>query len=898
MRLLSEARERLRALLFRGAEEAELDEELRFHVEMETEANLARGMSADEARRQALIAFGGMERFREEVRAARGVGFLEGPWRGLRFAVRRLVRDRGFSVPVIATLALGIGATTAIFALVNAVLLQPLPYPDSGRLVAVRHAAPGWGLSEAGQSDGTYLHYRSGNRTFEEMGVYYESSQILTDGDEAERIRVAMTTPSTFSVLGVRPFRGRLFTPADTERAAWVVMISHDLWVRRYGADPGIIGSTIEINRGEPREVVGVMPPGFDFPSPDTDLWWGMGAEASEAGMDDLWMSGIGRLRNGISPGDAEADLQRLVLTLPAAYPEVTPELLGEGRLQAVVTPFKDVVVGDARPALMLLLATAGFVLLVALANVANLVLVRAERQRREVAVAKALGAGRLQLAGRFLAESMVLAAVAGALGSLVAYAGVELRFGFGTGRIPRLHELGLEGAVPVAVGLSILSGALLAFIGLVRTGRPDLAGTLRGSTGRATARRETSYVQRLLVATQVGLALTLLIGSALMVQSLRRLQQIDLGFDPENVLTFETTLPTVQYLRYHDIVRFELEVLERLRAVPGVSAAEGTAILPLTSASSFDQPEPILPDGTPVGVNGLAPRGIVGSATPGYFDAMRIPLLAGRTFEPGDFRGEAPAVVLSDGLARALFRGEDAVGRRVRLANHPREPAYTVVGVVGGVPGEALAEGPAHMLYFPVLPWPDPAANPPIPYFHRSPTIVVRTDVAPASLVATTRRIVRDIDPKVPVVRVQPMEEHVRASMARPRVTMVLLLVAAASALLLGTIGIYGVLAYAVSQRTSELGVRLALGARPAGVVRMVVRQGALLALAGIAAGLLAAFALTRFLRSLLYEVNPFDPATYALIAGLLFGVAIAASYLPARRAAGIDPASALRAE
>lgn len=512
MKLFSEVRERLRVLFFRAREERELDEELRFHVEMETEANLRRGMNPGEARRQAMIAFGGVERFKEEVRDARNLGLLEDLWRDLRFAFRRLIRERGFSIPAIATLAVGIGVTAAVFALVNAVLIQPLPYADANRLVAVGHTASGEELAETGLSTGTFLHYREYSRVLEDVGVYVEKVFTVTDPGAPEQVGTALASPSLFSVLRATPYLGRLPT-ADLELGGPnEVLISHDLWVRRYGADPGIIGRTIEIER-ERDVVVGVAEPGFHFPNPETQVWIGWSLEALVAaygpssGVRNLYMSGIARLKDGIAPEAAERELQRLVRSLPDAYPDITPEELQEMGLRAVIVPFKNAIIADVRMPLLLLLATAGFLLLITWANVANLSLVRAERQRREVAVARALGATGGHLARRFLTESFLLAAVGGTVGLALAYVAVEVRFGFEPEQIPRLHNVGVNGAVlGLTLGLSIFTGVLLGAVSLLSARRADLAGALTGALGRMTASRREQTGRRLLVAGQVAL--------------------------------------------------------------------------------------------------------------------------------------------------------------------------------------------------------------------------------------------------------------------------------------------------------------------------------------------------------------------------------------------------------
>lgn len=811
-------------------------------------------------------------------------------------AARRLLRTPMFAGTAVLTLALGIGATTAILALVDAVLLRPLPYAHPDRLVELRHAAPGFEITDGGQSDATFSHYLQGNRVFSDMGAYLENVVTLTDTEQPERVQVTMATPGVFSTLRTRPLHGRLFTAEEGEPGAPpVAVISHGLWMRRYGGDPALVGKTVEVNRS-PRQVVGILPPGFAFPRRETEVWISMGVEPSGAGVRDLYLGGVGRLREGVTPRAAQADLQRLVGTFSEAYPDAPAGVLRQAGFQAVVTPLKDRVVGGVRPALVILACAVAFLLLVALANVANLFLVRSAGRAREVAVERALGASDGDLARGFMAESLLLAAVGGALGLGLAFAAVRLRFGFGAGALPRLDEVRLGGvALAVGIGLAVASGVAFGAVSLARAGRSAPAEGLRGGGGRTTGSRRWHTAQRFLVAMQVALALALLIGSAVMVQSLRALRQVELGFDPRQVLTLEVSLPARQYRAYGDAARFHAQVLERVRGLPGVTAAEATFALPLTqSLASFSGGVEV--QGRPPRPGEIRPAVAYNLASEGYFAALGIPLLRGRAFRAGDLAGEAPAVVVSDALARGLVGAEDPVGRRVRLADGEDGAWFTIVGVAGNVHGEAVTGGPARTLYLPVLAdAPEGVAPPLIP---RDLTLVVRTALPPASMADAVRRAVHEVDAKVPVAHVRTLQDIVDAASARSRLTALLLLSAAATAVFLGLLGIYGVVSYSVAQRTPEFGVRLALGATPGQLNRLVLRQGAVVAAAGVAAGVVAAFALTRLLRGLLYQVSPSDPLAFAAMSVLLFGVAVAASYLPARRAASTDPLRAMRAD
>jgi len=827
-----------------------------------------------------------------------------------RHALRRLARQPGFSVPVVLTLALGIGATAAVFALVNGVLIRPLPYAEANRLVEIGHTASRVDLPMTGVSSGTADYYRAHNRVFEDIGVYVEHVGTLTDRDQPERVRWAFATPSVFSVLRPAVTAGRLINPPDYEAGVVGVvhgaLISHDLWVRRYGADPSLVGRTVELDR-RPYPVVGVLERGFHFPHPETDVWLAFGwPSPAKAGLGALWASAVARLKPGVSLMEAQRDLQRLVHSLPDAFPDVTQAQLDATGLRGDVVPLKDAIIGDVSVALLLLLATGGFLLLITWANAANLSLVRAEGLRHEVAVAQALGATDRHLGRRFLTEGVILASVGGALGFVLASAAIRVHFGFAPDDIPRLREVGVDlTVVAVIFGLSLSSAGLLAGVAFLSARRrADLAGTLAGAGGRTTAGHRQQVVRSVLVAGQVAFALALLIGSALMAQSFWRLRHVRLGFDPDGAVAFHLPLPlppSGEKNYYHADARIHQEVLERLRAIPGVAAAEAasTSGFPVTPVPSFYNVRLTAAD-RGADSSRDRPYAELSFATPGYFRAMSIPLLQGRTFRWEDTGREGHGVILSASLARALFDREDPIGRRVRWARPSRDPDYTVVGVAGDVPSDRIQDGPTKVLYFPNIypPKADTITGVVHIYIPDDEFYVLRTHLAPMSLAPAIRRVIREVDPKLLIAQIGTLEALVDGSMARARLTMVLLLVAAATALGLAMTGIYGVLSYAVSRRTAELGVRIALGARPATVVRMVVRQGALLTLVGIGVGAVGAVVLTRYLRAVLYQVSPTDPVAFAAMAGLLFGVALAASYVPARRAARVDPMVALRNE
>ena len=825
----------------------------------------------------------------------------------LRRAALRLRATPPFTLPVVATLTLGIGVVVAVFALVDAVLLRPLPYPNADRLVALRHAASRTQLPMNGVSIGTLAHYSAHNRTLEAAGGYMQRVYTVTAPGEPAHVQMAIVSPGFFSILGITPIVGRFPAPSDDDPATGdEVLISHDLWIERFGGAADVVGQNIEIERIL-HTVVGVAPPGFNFPSGEVRLWgvwsaswWASGA--TYASLRALAFNGIARLRPGFSVEDAERDLNRLIATLPDAFPDVTAAQLEEMGLRARVIPFKEEVVGNVRAPLLMLLATAAFLLLITWANATNLCLVRAERLRREAAIERALGASAGILARRYVIEGLLLAVPAGALGFGLATLAINARFGFSATEIPRLDQVGVNGAViGVTAALTLVSAAIVTAALLVSASPSSLVAVRSGALSRITSGRREQTGRRILVAGQVAMALTLLIGAALMARSFWRLKRVELGFRPEGVLTFHLPVPPNAYGDYHRSARVHAEVLSRLRALPGIEAAEAgnVAIFPLKPVPEHFRAR-IAATGRGEEPRGGWPYALFGFATPDYFRVMGIPIIRGRSFRPEDTSRERPGVILSASLARELFGTDDPIGRQVQWAAEPEFPAYTVVGVVGDVPAISLREGPTPAMYLPNLypPMADTVTGVIHVYIPFEEVYVLRTKLPASAIMPAVLRAIREVDPKLLVTRVATLEAVVADSTSRARLVMVLLSVGAGTALVLGVIGLYGVLSYSVRQRSTELGVRLALGATPADVVRIVVRQGAVLALAGIGLGVLASAALTRALRSMLFEVSPGDPLAFVGMAALLFVVALAASYLPARRAGRIDPVHVLKAE
>jgi putative ABC transport system permease protein len=883
---------RIRTFVGAPALERELDDELRFHVDMQTETYIRSGMTPARARRRALTEFGGVDRMTEACRDTRTGSRLHTVLRAVRLAIRRLRREPAFVVPAVATIAIGVAALTAVFTLADAVLLRPLAYPDADRIVEVRHTLPGWGIPASGQSGGTFAHYQAGSTAFASLGAWFDRELSITEGDNPERIQAALVTPGVLRVLGVQPVIGRAFNDEDAGGAA--VLLSHEMWHARYNADPHVIGRTVSINRVE-REIIGVLPPRTDFPRPGTQMLFGMGPgiEATRGELDNLYMEAIGRLRPGVTLDDAEADLARLIATLPERYGDVTPAQLAESGIAPRVRSLKESITGDVRPALILLLCTAFIVLLIAMANVANLVMVRAEHQRREVAIERALGAGHGAIAGRFIAEYALLTLMATALGLLLAHVAVQTRLGFDAWQIPRLHDAALGGrSYAVAAVAALTTAALLAATGIGRTRGVDVQAALKGSLQRATTDRDSLWLQHGLSAVQVALACALLIAAGVMVQSVARLQRLPLGFAPANVLAFDVALPNRQYQGYTVQASFHDALAERLRRVPGVDAVGAVTVLPLTLTPNWADAPVVAADAPRPDV---APMMTMRSATPEYFAAMGIPILRGRTFEAADLRDDGAGVILSAALARVLFGSIDVVGRRIELPNE-ESVALTIIGVAGDIRDATLTAPPARLLYLPSVgaaAVTDGRAD--IPVWPGEMSYVVRSALPLQTLLPAVRSALKEMDATLPVAYPRTIDELVSRSSARARMTSRLLLASAGAALLLGVVGIYGVIAYAVRRRTPELALRMVLGATPRGVTAMVLRQGAVIALAGIGAGIGAALALTRLLRGLLFEVSAHDPVTFVAGALVMLLVALAASGLPAVRAARTPPSSAL---
>lgn len=810
-----------------------------------------------------------------------------------RVALRSLARAPGYVTATLLTLALGIGAAVTAFSVVDGVLLEPLPWDEPDELVSVMHAAPGVGMDLIPHAPGLHLIYQERTRSFQSMALFTRAYATFLDGERPERVVGARATPSLFDVLRVEPALGRTFTEGEGRPGAPPrVILSHGFWTERFGADPAILGRTVRLD-GEPRAVVGVMPPGFDFPGGGTRWWTPLAIDPVEtATFGGFNYPGIARLAEGATVEGATRELEPLLQEGVARYDNLTPEFVEQGRIRVRLRPYRDVIVGDVRTPLLIMLATVGFVLLIACSNVANLTLVRAEGRRRETAVRRALGARPGHILARSLSESVLLVAGGTLLGLVLARTGLELVRTLGSSYVPRLDQVGLDGSV-LLLTLAVTAGATLLFGLLPAVGRrTSMRGGLAGEGRAATGTRESHRVRHVLVATQMAFAFVLLVGSGLMVRSFRALVGVDPGFRSEGVLTFRVSLPSASYASAPELARFHRAYLARIEALPGVERAGVVTTIPLDGLSDLGPwtARSQLP------ARGESPPQVQArAASPGFFEALDIPVLRGPG--PGALDADEPgkAVLISQRAADLLLKGRDPLGEQLAPGVVPTdEPGVwaDVTGVVADVHYLSLTEEPTGMVYTPFL------VKEHESWKARSMDYVVRAGVPATSLVPGLRAALRELDPTLPLTAVRPMEEVERQARARTTFTMVMLLVAASVGLLLGAVGLYGVLAYVTGRRTREIGVRMALGAAGPSVRGMVLRQGLGVAAAGMAVGALAAWALGRFLAGLLYGVSATDPTTYGAVAALLTAVAAAAVWVPARRASRVDVVRALRAE
>jgi putative ABC transport system permease protein len=805
----------------------------------------------------------------------------------MRIAARSLLRTPAFAIIVVATLALGIGANTAIFGIVNAVLLRPLGYAAPERLAVLWETMPGADAAPMFASPPNFVDWRANVRAFEGVGAFAPRETFLLLEDATVRLDGARVSAGLFEVLGVRPLTGRGLT-ADDDRAeaAPVALLSHRVWRDRFGADPSLVGRTLTFD-DVPRTVIGIMPPGFDFPPPidlegpaaprRSDVWVPFGWDYGTTSRSAHFMTVVGRLAPDATHASAEADLRAVAANLARAYPASNADW------SARVVPFEEVVMGDARLALVVLLGAVGAVLLIACVNIANLLLARSAARQKEYAVRAALGAARWPLLRQAIVESQLLALTGGAAGLLVAYATMGAIVRMAPANVPRLADASID---PVVIGftalLAVVTGLLFGLAPAVRALSPDLAQWLRQGGRSAGQDGVRVHARNALVVAEVALSLVLLVGAGLLFNSFLRLRGVDTGFSARNVATMRLNLSRQHYPETTQVVQTYAELERRIQSIPGVEAAGFSRDVPL--AGDFQGTELILEGETPAASPDDAKLTHFSIVTPGYFDAMGIPVVSGRGFRAGDAVEGAAPVVVNARSAALYFDGRDPVGQRVTSFGDPRP----IVGVVGDVRLESMADDPTPALYFMHA---DQGQ-------YRSLSLVVRSQLDAAGILDAVVREVHALDPRIPVYDARTLEQVVAQAVAQPRFSTALLLVFSGLALVLAAVGIYGVVSYAVGQRTRELGVRMALGARPLDALRLVLRDGMRPVAAGVAIGLVASLWLTRGLRSLLFEITPTDPATLAIVCAFLLAIAAVACWIPARRASRVDPMVALRAD
>ena len=797
----------------------------------------------------------------------------------VRYALRSLVRAPTFTIVAIVTLALGIGANTAIFSVVNSVLLTPLPYRRPERIVMVWERKVALNADRNVVNPGNYLDWRDRSSSFSALAAMAWYSMTFT-GDNPANIHGQVVTSRFFDVIGVHPAIGREFTAEEmAPNAPRSIILTDGVWRRRFGADPAIVGRTVPVAGGT-ATIVGVMPASFRSPSGDDDQYlaaWRL--DEGNRARRGRYASVIGRLKDGVSVGQAQADMDNITRALTAEYPDFN------GGWTSNVVPLREQLVGQSRRVLWTLLGAVSLVLLIACANVGNLVLARATARQKEQAVRTALGAPGWRLARQWLLESVLVALAGGLSGVLLAQWGVDLLIAAAPNDVPRLHDIGVDGTVlAVTAIVSVLAGIAFGLPAVVAGYRAPSA-ELHGATGRSTASVRVARFRGGLVVAQMSLALVLLAGAGLLIRSIGRLTAVDPGFDPRNMATVHVSLPGALYSENERVSAFYGILLQRIRAMPGVQYASAVTWLPMSStgsATSFQvvgQPEP---------APGQSPVADIRIIDPSYFTTMRIPVIKGRAFTSAD-AGTAPLVaVVTETLVRQLFANEDPIGQRLKIGWSRPDSAVEIVGVVADAKYHGFDGDVKAMIYYPEAQEPSQDLN-----------ILYRTAGGdPLATVPLVRAALREMDANVPLGDAQTLDDYLARSISNRRYPMFLLALFAGLALVLAAIGIYGVLSYTVSQRTREIGVRMALGATPSGVLAMVLKGGMGLALAGIAIGIAGGAFAARALGKLLYDVPPFDPVTFGLVALLLAAVAAVATLLPARRATRVDPLVALRSE
>jgi putative ABC transport system permease protein len=879
---------RVSNLFFRSRIEREIDEELQAHVAMRMEDNLADGMSPKDARRDALLRFGNRGVIQERVASEDAALMIENVWRDVRQALRQLRKAPSFTLTAIVTLALGIGANTATFSVVDAVLLRPLPYDHPEQLVDVvsmNHRFPQDFGGNFSYPD--YFDMRSGNHTLAHMVSYHDASYTIQGLNGPVHVDAQITSWDLLTTLGVRPELGRGFAPEDEKAGTRVILISHALWMTQFGGDASVIGRTIRLS-GDSFTMIGVMPASFLFPvtAPKTAIWTTLAVDNTNTPGESMFtergahfLNAIGRLKPDVTVAQASQDIASVAAYLAKQYPKSNTH-----HDSAKVRPELAAIVGNTQAALMIVLGAVGLVLLIACGNIANLLLARMRERQREIAVRAALGAGRSRIIRQLLVESLVLSAAGGLAGCALAYACTPMMLRLIGDAVPRATDAGVDVRILAFVAaISCLSGLIFGIVPAISASKADLVSTLKEGGRTEIASRD--WLRSALVVGQVALGLVLAASAGLLITSFMNLRHTDEGFNPDHLLTFLFETPDAQYKETRP--EFYRQYFEKVRAVPGVESAAGVMIMPMTDDGAditFEDPEHPAPEGQRQGAN-------VTLITPEYFKTMQVPLLQGRDFTSADDMKSSQVMIVDEAFAKKFFPGENIVGKRLKpgAGNGPGEPAWReIVGVVGSVRLSATQREMRPEMYLPADQ---------LNHWCCLHT-VARTTVDPLSLEPTMRQVVASLDKEIPVTNVLTMQNLVSTQLSQPRFAMVLLGVFACLAVTLTVVGLYGVMAYSISRRTREIGIRMALGARRSHVLRSVMREAGVLLTIGVAIGVIASLLSSSIFKAMLYGTGARNPWVLMTVSTIAAFTGLIAALIPARRAASIDPMEALRTD
>ncbi len=882
--MLSRISSLLRNIAHKDRVEHELTEEVESYLELLVEEKVKAGLRPEEARRAALIEMGGVEQVKERVREVRMGQTLETMWQDLRYGARVLLKNPGFTLIAVVTLSLGIGANTAIFSVVNAVLLRPLPFENPDQLVMIWQTNPERGILQDLVSSPNLHDWQQQSRTFGQIAAFNPRGFSLTGTDEPEQLPGTFVSVELFPMLGASPLLGRNFLPDEGRPGGnRAVIISFALWQRRFGGDPNLVGKSLTLNDAI-YTVVGIMPAKFQFPIqgqfpiPVSEVWAPLAIDPAQVNRGDRGLFTIGRLQPGVSIEEAQAEMDTIAQRLAEQYPD------SNRGIGVHIVGYHQQLTGNLRAALLILLGAVVFVLLIACANVANLLLARAATRQRELAIRTALGAGRSRLMRQLLTESVLLSLLGGALGLALALWNFNAIVAALPAHMPRAAEIQIDRQVLVfTFAVAVMTAVIFGLVPALQASSLNLNEALKESGGKGTGGFVRHRVRSLLVVTEVALALVLLVGAGLLIKSFHRMQQVNAGFNPENVLSVPVVIPQSRYPDGNARAAFINRIMEKMKALPGVQAVAGVTILPLSgeysSASFIVEGQTVSPEGRNVAN--------MRAATPDYFRVMGIPIIKGRGFTEQDHSDAPTVVIINESFERLYFPDEEPIGKRVISPASSNGIPMTIVGVVGDVRNGGPEDEPRPEFYY--------------SYFQnpiRFMFMAIRTSAEPAGLIPAIRREIWSEDKDLPLASISTLEQMLSKTTAQRRFNLLLLGLFSGLAFVLAVVGIYGVVSYAVTQRTHEIGLRLALGAQPGDVRKLVIRQGMIPVVTGIAIGLSGALALTRLMKSLLFGVSATDPLTFVGLSLLLVVVALVACWIPAGRATKVDPMVALRYE